>query len=231
MATASVNSDMVRDMSTLPLSPDQLLSTTRAVRKRLDFDRPVEDAVIRECVELAMQTPSGSNMLTMQFVVVRDPEKRRALGEIYRQCFSIYQSMDGIYVGSIDKGNPEDNAQQQRVTVSADYLADHMGEAPALIIPCTQGRTDGLPGMGAASLMANVAPATWNFMLAARARGLGTCWTTVHLMMEQQAADVLGIPFDTVQQICMTPLAYTIGTDFKPAKRPPADSIIHWDTW
>jgi nitroreductase len=85
--------------------------------------------------------------------------------------------------------------------------------------------------MGAASLMANIAPAMWSFMLAARARGLGTCWTTVHLMMEQQAADVLGIPFDTVQQICMSPLAYTVGTDFKSAKRPPADSIIHWDTW
>ena len=225
-------SDYGAAMPTLPLSPDELLSTTRAVRKRLDFDRPVEDSLIRECVELAMQSPSGSNSMTMQFVVVRDPEKRKALGEIYRQCYSIYQSMDGVYVRSIDKGEADANAQQQRVADSADFLADRMGDAPAIVIPCTQGmRTDGLPGMGAASVMANIAPAMWSFMLGARARGLGTCWTTVHLMMEQQAADVLGIPFDSVQQVCMSPLAYTIGTDFKPAKRPPADSIIHWDTW
>jgi nitroreductase len=223
---------MVRAMSTLPLTPDELLSTTRAVRKRLDFDRHVDDALIRECVELAMQSPSGSNNMTMQFVVVRDPDKRKALGEIYRQCYSIYQTMDGVYVGSIDKGDADANAQQRRVATSADFLGDRMGDAPAIIIPCTAGmRTDGLPGMAVASLMANIAPAMWSFMLAARARGLGTCWTTVHLMMEQQAADVLGIPFDTVQQICMSPLAHTMGTDFKPAKRPPADSIIHWDAW
>jgi nitroreductase len=223
---------MVRAMSTLPLTPDELLSTTRAVRKRLDFDRHVDDALIRECVELAMQSPSGSNNMTMQFVVVRDPDKRKALGEIYRQCYSIYQTMDGVYIGSIDKGDADANAQQQRAANSADFLGDRMGDAPAIIIPCTAGmRTDGLPGMAVASLMANIAPAMWSFMLAARARGLGTCWTTVHLMMEQQAADVLGIPFDTVQQICMSPLAHTMGTDFKPAKRPPADSIIHWDAW
>jgi nitroreductase len=85
--------------------------------------------------------------------------------------------------------------------------------------------------MMAASMMGNVLPAMWSFMLAARARGLGTAWTTIHLMMEQQVADILGIPFDTVQQACLSPLAYTVGTDFKAAGRPPADSIIHWDAW
>jgi nitroreductase len=219
-------------MSLLPLSPDELLSTTRAVRKRLDFDRPVDDSVIRECVELAMQSPSGSNNMTMQFVVVRDAEKRKALGEIYQQCYGIYSQLDGIYIGSIDKGDADANAQQQRSAGSADYLGQHMGEAPVLVIPCTVGaRLDGAPAMMSASRSANVMPAMWSFMLAARARGLGTCWTTVHLMMEQAAADVLGIPFDTVQQICLSPLAYTKGTDFKPAVRPPADSIIHWDQW
>jgi nitroreductase len=218
-------------MVTLDLTPDQLLATTRAVRKRLDFDRPVADDTLRECVELAMQSPSGSNNPTMQFVIVRDAEKRAALGEIYRQCFAIYQSMDGVYVGSIKKDTPEAQAQQDRVQSSADYLMDRMGDAPALVIPCMFGRTDGMPAMAASSMMANIVPAMWSFMLAARARGLGTCWTTVHLMMEQQAADVLGIPFDQVQQVCMSPVAYTQGTDFKPAQRPPADSIIHWDTW
>ncbi|MEY3054660.1 MAG: nitroreductase family protein [Ilumatobacteraceae bacterium] len=219
-------------MALLPLDPDQLLSTTRAVRKRLDFERPVPDDLVRECVELAMQSPSGSNSMTMQFVVVRDEAKRKAIGEIYRQCYGIYQSMDGVYIRSIDKGDDSANAQQQRSADSADFLGEHMGDAPVLVIACTEGaRADGMPGMMVSSVMGNVLPAMWSFMLAARARGLGTAWTTVHLMMEQQMAEVLGIPFDSVQQVCLSPVAFTKGTDFKPAKRPPADSIIHWDTW
>lgn len=219
-------------MALLPLDPDQLLSTTRAVRKRLDFERPVPDDLVRECVELAMQSPSGSNSMTMQFVVVRDEAKRKAIGDIYRQCYGIYQSMDGVYIRSIDKGDDSANAQQQRSADSADFLGEHMGDAPVLVIACTEGaRADGMPGMMVSSVMGNVLPAMWSFMLAARARGLGTAWTTVHLMMEQQMAEVLGIPFDSVQQVCLSPVAFTKGTDFKPAKRPPADSIIHWDTW
>lgn len=218
--------------STLPLTPDELLSTTRAVRRRLDFERPVPDDVVRECVELAMQSPSGSNNMTMQFVVVRDPATRAALGDIYRQCYGIYTTLDGIYIRTIDKGEDAANAQQQRSADSADYLGEHMGEAPVIVIPCTVGgRLDNVPAMMSASMAANVMPAMWSFMLAARARGLGTCWTTVHLMMEQQVADVLGIPFESVQQICMSPLAYTKGTEFKRVARPDADSIIHWDRW
>jgi nitroreductase len=219
-------------MSQLDLSSDQLLSTTRAVRKRLDFDRPVEDELIRECVAMAMQSPSGSNSMTMQFVVVTDPAKRAAIGEIYGNCFDIYRSMDGVYAGSLKRETVEGQAQQDRVTDSAEYLAAHMGEAPALVIACTQsGRLDGAPAMSAASSMGNVLPAMWSFMLAARARGLGTCWTTVGLMMEEQIADVVGIPFDSVQQAVLSPLAYTKGTDFTTAMRPDPDSIIHWNTW
>ena len=162
---------------------------------------------------------------------MRDEAKRRAIGDVYRQCFAVYKSMDGVYVGSIDKGCDEANAQQQRVASSADYLGEHMGEAPVLVIACTAGRTDGQPGMMAASILGNVLPAMWSFMLAARARGLGTCWTTLHLMQEQAVADIVGIPFDAVQQVCLSPLAYTKGTDFKPAVRPDPETIIHWDTW
>ena len=218
-------------MALLPLDPDQLLSTTRAVRKRLDYSRPVPDDLIRECVGLAQQTPAGSNNPTMSFVVVRDETSRKAIGEIYRQCYSAYKGMDGIYIGSIDKGSKDANAQQRRSATSADHLGDTMGEAPVLVIPCTFGRADGAPGMMAASLMGNVLPAMWSFMLAARARGLGTCWTTLHLMQEQAVADVLGIPFAEVQQVCLSPVAYTKGTDFRPADRPDPDTIIHWDTW
>ena len=218
-------------MPLLPLTPDELLSTTRAVRKRLDFSKPVPDDLVRECVALAMQSPSGSNNMTMQFVVVRDADKRAAIGEIYRQSYGVYTTLDGIYIGSIDKGSDEANAQQRRSASSADFLGEHMGEAPVLIIPCIQGRVDGLPGMMASSALGNVMPAMWSLMLAARARGLGTCWTTLHLMQEQAVAEILGVPFESVQQVCMSPLAYTVGTDFKPAARPEPDTIIHWDTW
>jgi nitroreductase len=215
----------------LELTPDELLSTTRSVRRRLDFSRPVEDDVIRECVAAAMQAPSGSNNMTMRFVVVKDEAKRKAIGEIYRQCFDVYKTLDGVYAGSMKKDSDAEQAQQDRVTASALYLADHMGEAPALVIACTAGRVDGMPAMVAASSMGNVLPGTWSFMLAARARGLGTAWTTIALMQEQAVADIVGIPFAEVQQAVLSPLAYTIGTDFKPAMRPEPDSIIHWDTW
>lgn len=219
-------------MSLLPLDPDQLLSTTRAVRKRLDFTRPVPDELIRECAAMAMQSPSGSNTMTMQFVVVRDAAKRAAIGDVYRQCFDIYRSLDGVYAGSIKKDTPADQAQQDRVVDSAEFLAQHMGEAPALVIACNNGtRVDGAPAMMAASMLGNVLPAMWSFMLAARARGLGTAWTTVHMFMEQAVADIVGIPFETVQQVCLSPLAYTVGTEFKPAMRPDPDTVIRWDQW
>ena len=121
----------------LDLDADQLLTTTRAVRKRLDFERPVEDDVIRDCVRIAMQAPSGSNVMTMQFVVVTDAAKRAAIGEVYRRCFDIYRTLDGVYAGSIKKDTEPEQAQQDRVTDSANYLAEHMGDAPALIIGCT----------------------------------------------------------------------------------------------
>ncbi|MGA9279461.1 nitroreductase family protein [Ilumatobacter sp.] len=219
-------------MPLLDLTTDELLTTTRAVRKRLDYDRPVDDADIRDCVRIAMQSPSGSNSMTMQFVVVQDEAKREKIGDIYRQCFDIYKSMDGVYAGSIVKDTPAEQEQQDRVATSADYLGQTMGQAPALVIACTaSGRVDGASGMIAASTMGNVLPAMWSFMLAARARGLGTAWTTVGLMMEQEIADVVGIPFDEVQQVCLSPIAHTKGTDFKQAMRPDPDTIIHWDNW
>ncbi len=233
MAPGSVTAaDYGARMPVLPLSPDELLSTTRAVRKRLDFSRPVPDDLIRECVDMALQAPSGSNSISMQFVVVRDEAKRTAIGDVYRQCYAIYSGIDGAYIGSIDKGEELANAQQQRSASSADYLGEHMAEAPAIVIACSgTGRLDGTPSMMSAAAYGNVMPAMWNFMLAARARGLGTCWTTIHLFMEQAVADIVGIPFDSVQQVCLSPVAFTTGTDFKPVMRPPADSVIHWDSW
>jgi nitroreductase len=215
----------------LDLDPDQLLSTTRAVRKRLDLARPVDDELVRECVAAALQAPSGSNNITMRFVVVKDPAKRAALGAIYASCFEVYRTLP-VYAGAIRKHTDELQAQQDRVTDSANFLADHMGEVPVLVIAAVEGRrADGLPASAAAAILGNVMPAMWSFMLAARARGLGTAWTTLHLMKEEEVANLLDIPFDTVQQVCLSPLAHTIGTDFKPALRPEPDTVIRWDGW
>ena len=162
----------------------------------------------------------------------RRRRQRAAIGEVYRQCYEIYKGLDGVYVGSIVKQTDAENAQQQRVQTSADFLGEHMGEAPALVIACNAAAAStGVPAFASASMLGNILPAMWSFMLAARARGLGTAWTTLHLMMEQEVADIVGIPFDKVQQVCLTPLAYTVGTDFKPAMRPDPDTIIHWDRW
>ncbi|MEM1335039.1 MAG: nitroreductase family protein [Actinomycetota bacterium] len=218
-------------MEQLGLTNDELLTTTRAVRKRLDFEREVPLDVIRDCVRIAMQSPSGSNNMTMRFVVVLDADKRAAIGDVYRRCWEMYEHSP-MFAGAITKSTSSEQAQQERVVDSATYLGHHLGEAPALVIACTEsGRVDGKPAMSTASMMGNCLPAMWSFMLAARARGLGTAWTTIHLMMEQEVADILGIPFESVQQACLSPVAYTKGTDFKPAMRPEPDTIMHVDAW
>ncbi len=216
----------------LPLSPAELITTTRAVRKRLDLTRPVEREVVLDCAAAAMQAPSGSNQLTMQFVVITDPAKKLAVADIYRECWAVY-SKAPIFAGAIKRDTAEHQAQQDRVADSAGYLAEHMHEVPALVLACTslRGSRDSLPFGSVAAMMGNILPATWNFMLAARARGLGTAWTTLHLMHEQRVAEILDIPYDKVAQTVLFPLAYTIGTDFKPAMRPDPATIVHFDGW
>ncbi|MGZ4772892.1 MAG: nitroreductase family protein [Ilumatobacteraceae bacterium] len=215
-------------MSLLELGPDELLSTTRAVRKRLDFGRPVPDDLVRECVALALQAPSASNEIAMRFVVVRDRATVAAIAGVYAQCWEIYASSPG-FAGKIKRDTDALHAQQQRVASSATYLAEHMAECPVLVIGCTTSRRlEGVAAAQAASALGNIMPAMWSFMLAARARGLGTAWTTIHLMMEQAVADIVKIPYDTMQQACLTPLAFTKGVDFKPAIRPDPDTVIDW---
>lgn len=217
-------------MPLLPLTPDELLSTTRAVRKRLDLNRPVEREVIEECLWLAQQAPTSSNSQNWHFIIVTDPAKRAALAELYSKGWAHYRSRS-TNVGQTPSVEPNKAATQQRVVSSADYLADHLHEVPVHVIPCVTGRTDGLPGNQQAGRWGSIIQAAWSFMLAARARGLGTVWTTVHLPFEREAAEILGIPYDEIIQAALIPLAYTQGTDFKPAPRAPLDSIVHWERW
>ncbi|MEY2565982.1 MAG: hypothetical protein QOE35_511 [Actinomycetota bacterium] len=218
-------------MPRLNLDADTLLSTTRAVRKRLDFDRPVEDDVLRECLELAVQAPTGSNAQNWQWVVVTDAERRKALGDVYRRAFDIYEQMPQNAASIYDGSDPGRVAQQDRVMDSARYLADRMVEVPAMLIPCLNMRIDGAPNLAAASMYGSVLPGAWSFMLAARERGLGTSWTSLHLMFEEEAAAIVGIPFAEVTQLALIAVGYTKGTEFKPATREPLDTVVHWNAW
>lgn len=218
-------------MTRLNLSANEVLSTTRAVRKRIDFDRPVEDEVLRECLELALQSPTGSNAQSWQWVVVTDAEKKRALGELYARAFEMYKGFDGNAANAYTGPDTTRIAQQGRVMDSAQYLADRMGEVPAMLIPCLPVRMDGAPNIMAASLYGSILPGVWSFMLAARERGLGTSWTTLHLLHEEEAARILDIPFAEVTQVALIAVGYTKGTDFKPARREPLDTVLHWNSW
>jgi nitroreductase len=210
------------------LTVDQVLTTTRTVRKRLDLERPVEREVIEECLELALQAPTGSNAQGWHFVFVEDAEKKKAIGDIYLTNARGYlASPSPEYAEGDTRGE-----RMGKVRDSATYLAEHMHDAPVLMIPCIEGREDKTP-LGGVSFWASLFPAVWSFCLALRSRGLGSCWTTLHLLRdgEKQAAEVLGIPYDNYSQGGLFPIAYTKGTDFRRAKRLPAEQLTHWNTW
>jgi len=208
-------------------STDHLLTTTRAVRKRLDLARPVPRAVLDECIEIALQAPTGSNSQGWHFVVLTDPEKKAAIARLYQKAFALYanRSDQPAYAA----GDPR-VAQMPRVRDSATYLANHLHEVPVLVIPCVEGRVEKAGVLGQASIYGSILPAAWSFLLALRARGLGSAWTTLHLMYEEEAAKILGIP-PHVTQAALFPVAYYTGKDFKPAARIPAERVTHWNHW
>ena len=215
----------------LNLSVDEVLATTRDVRKRLDFDKPVEPEVIKECLEAALQSPTGSNSQSWQWLVVTDPDQRAALAKLYQQGWELYTQMEGN-VQTAYKGVDEDRiSQQSRVLDSATYLAQNFEKVPVMMIPILPGRFEGLPSMASAAMLGSILPGAWSFMLAARERGLGTAWTTIHLMFEEQAAEVLGIDYQSYTQCALITCGYSKGTNFKPAKRPPLETVLHWDRW
>lgn len=197
---------------------DKLLTTTRAVRKRLDLTRPVELDVVLECLDLALQAPTGSNQQTWRWIVVTDPDVRTQLADLYR---NLPADRPAMRLGSV----PPPEEQQARVTDSAGYLMQHMHEVPVLVVPCVEDVG------GAASWPPSIYPAVWSFMLALRSRGLGSAWTTIHLYKEREMAELLGIPYDSVTQAGLFPIAYTLGTDFKPGNRSLSGGHVHWNHW
>ncbi len=214
---------MPMDLATV----DHLLTTTRAVRKRLDLERPVEPEVLERCIEIAPQAPSGSNRQGWHFIVVTDPAKRRAL---YRRSFRSYTASSRPQPPPGAAADDPRIAQAPRVRASATYLSEHLHEVPVLVLPCIEGRVEQAGVSAQAGLYGSILPATWSLMLALRARGLGTAWTTLHLVYEREAAVILEIP-DSVTQVALIPVAYFRGTDFRPAKRLPGPTRTHWNTW
>jgi nitroreductase len=215
----------------LELTPDELLSTTRSVRRRLDLGRPVETDLLRECVQLAMQAPTGSLRQDWHFVVSNDPDQCRAVGEIYQDVWLGMVTDDYLQASAQRQADVTARSDWLNMMGSARHLAEHFPQVPAIFVPCIEGRLDGADAMTQALKWGSVIQAAWSFMLAARARGLGTCWTTVHLKREQEVAEILGIPYESVQQVALIPVAHTIGTDFKPGRRKDFDQFVHMNGW
>ncbi|SEP49865.1 nitroreductase family protein [Amycolatopsis saalfeldensis] len=211
------------------MNPEELLTTTRTVRKRLDLERPVPMELIEQALTIALQAPSGSNRQEWQWIVVTDVDQRAAIGELYRRATYAYMASSG-FAGKLFADDPTRAPVQQRTGGSIEYLADHMGDVPVLLIPCLKTGSATLPDGNQAGMWASLLPAVWSYMLAARSLGLGTAWTTLHLNHEREAAEILGLP-DDVHQAALIPTAYYTGDTFKPAARRPLSEVLHVDRW
>jgi nitroreductase len=210
------------------VATDKLLTTTRSVRKRLDLTREVEPQVIQDCIDIAMQAPTGTNAQNWAFVVISDPAKRKFIADAYRNGGEMMAGSG--YPPPLEPGDPREHVMP-KVMESAGYLGEILEQVPVFVIACVRGRVESVPMVIAqASTYGSILPAAWSFMLALRSRGLGTAWTTIHLFQEQAISELLGIPADWTQTV-LFPVAYYTGDDFKPAHRLPSDTMTHWDSW
>lgn len=211
----------------LDLTPDEVLSTTRAVRKRLDLARPVPRAIVEECLALALQAPNGSNLNTWRFIAVDDRATIARMAAIYDAALEDYIRSLGEATGESYAGAHVPGFE--KLGSSVQYLREHMAEVPVLVVPAFAGRPEGAKLFAQASMWGSIIQAVWSFMLALRVRGLGSAWTTAHLVREREMAELLKIPPDYTQA-GLFPVAYTLGTDFKPAWRRPVNEVLSWNT-
>ncbi|MFB6893168.1 nitroreductase family protein [Kitasatospora sp. NPDC056327] len=208
----------------VPRTPDELLTTTRSVRLRLDLTRPLDATLVRECVEIALQAPNGGNTQRWHWLVVADAAVRGRIAAVYRRTF------EARYPPAADVAGASGGAVSDRMLAGGRHLAEHLDRVPVLVIPCLELGGRPLPAGNQASLWGSLLPAAWSYMLAARARGLGTAWTTVHLDAEEEVAGILGLPRD-VRQGALIPTAHVMGDGFGPAPRRSVDSVLHLDGW
>ncbi len=204
---------------------DKLLTTTRSVRKRLDLERPVPREVVLECLGIALQAPSGGNSQPWRWLIVDDADTRKRLGALYQRSHDPYMAANRE---AVEAGGRAD--VMGKIMDSSQYLSDHMGEVPVMVIPCLLGRPEGLSQGEIAGFYGSILPAVWSLMLALRSRGLGSAWTTLHLTFEKEAAEVLGVP-ETVTQTALIPIAYYKGENFKPAPRQPVEKVAYFNAW
>lgn len=202
---------------------DEALTTTRAVRKRLDLDRPVDRDIVEECLQLGLQAPNGSNLQLWRWVLIDDPDMRAAVADIYRAALDEYAGRDE------DRPYDYSGPEALRIGESVMHLRAELHRVPVLVLPLIAGRLDGADVFLQASLWGSVIPATWGFMLALRSRGLGSAWTTIHLHREREMAELLGIPHHLYTQVGLFPVAYTVGTSFRPASRRPFAEVAGWN--
>lgn len=211
-------------------SVDRLLRTTRTVRKRLDLSRPVPLDVIAECLEIAVQAPTAGYAEGWHFVVVTEPERRERIADVYRRARAAYQRRPPRFLARAYARRPTDDPYRARMRQSGDHLADHLQDVPVLILVCIEGRVEDEGPFAQATLYGSILPAAWSLMLALRARGLGSAWTTDHLLLEREVAQILDLPADLTQAVLLA-VAYHTGTDFKPAPRRPLAEVTHWNGW
>jgi nitroreductase len=210
------------------LWPDELLTTTRAVRRRLDLDRPVELDLVHQCLRIALQAPSGSAAQGWAWIVVTDAEQRNRIADVYRRAFAEYR-LSATGPGQLFAEDRRPSTV--RVADSVAYLAENLHRVPVLLL--TGIHVSGsavLPDEGGASRWGSLFPAVWSYMLAGRARGLGTVWTDLHLRHERAVAEILDLP-DDVRQGPLIPTAHALGTEFRPARREPLEDVLHHDRW
>jgi nitroreductase len=216
-------------------SVDHVLSTTRAVRKRLDLSRPVDPAILKECIEIALQAPTGLIGQTWHFLVITDAAKRALMADVYRRAVAPYnegREVPDEYLSMVAK-MPADSVRQRqlaRMFEASLYLTEHIHEVPVLVVPCIKGRVERASPGAQASLYGSIFPAVWSFQLALRARGIGSTLTTVHICYEQEVARLFNIPHDFTQAALLA-VAYFNGDDFRRAKRLPGATRIHWNEW
>jgi nitroreductase len=215
----------------LPLSPRELLTTTRSVRKRLDLERPVDRDDVVDALRMAFQAPNGSNQQMWGWVCVDDAVTKAAMAEIYRAAMDDHIAMKDEERAAGTGGVYAVQARQAEIGASVMHLRQHLHEVPVLVVPTVEGRLDGVSIFEQASRWGSILPGVWNFMLALRSKGMGSAWTTIHLHREQEMAELLGIPYDRVTQAGLFPVAHTIGTDFRAADRTESDATIRWNRW
>jgi nitroreductase len=201
---------------------DRLLTTTKQVRKRLDLSRSVPHNELLECIGLADHAPMGGNLERNRWMIIDDDAKKSAIAVYFEAVGRPYLAANAELRG---------DDRSQRVIGSATYLVDHLAEVPALVLSMRLDRPPLDQSQGqAAAYYGSVLPGVWSFQLAARARGIGSAWTTFHLEHEAEVAELLGIP-PTVTQVCLLAVGYYTGDTFAAAPRRPASEVTYLNEW